>query len=235
MTTFSAHGISVDLPHDGSTARILDAVSFDLHGGDICDLTGPSGCGKSTLLRACARMMPMASGELSLDGRPAEEFPGTEWRRRVCLVPQKPSLVGETVRDNLLLPWMLGVRKGETAPSSARMRSIADAALLDDVDLDRPVSRLSGGQAARVALLRAFLAKPDVLLMDEVDAALDPEASAAVSALTKEAAAAGTACLRIRHRASDGLATCIFAMHDASIEEIPAESRIGCTGRKEPA
>lgn len=219
MSLFSVTDLSVDLMHDGHMARVVDGVGFELEAGCIADLTGASGCGKSTLLRACALMLPRAEGTLTLRGRDCADFEPALWRASVCLIPQKASLAPATVRENLLLPWKLAVRRGAPAPREAELRRAMDEALLDDVALDRDASRLSGGQAARVALLRAFLTRPDVLLMDEVDAALDDESSAAVSRITEAAAASGAACLRIRHRGPDGLAGRTFRMAEGRLTE----------------
>ena len=229
MSLFSVDNLSVSLPRDGRTAQVVSRVSFDLNEGCIADLTGASGCGKSTLLRACALMLPHESGTVRLKGRDCTDFEPTRWRASVCLIPQKASLLPASVKDNLLSPWKLAVRKGATPPSDAELRRAMDAALLDDVALDRDASRLSGGQAARIALLRAFLTRPDVMLMDEADAALDNESSAAVSHLTAQAAKRGAACLRIRHRGPDGLATLTLHMADGKLretetgEEVPRE------------
>ncbi len=222
MSLFAVSGLSVDMMRDGLTSRIVDHVGFDLDEGSIVDLAGVSGCGKSTLLRACALMLPHSEGALALRGRPHTDFEPARWRACVCLIPQKASLVPGSVRDNLLLPWKLAVRKNSPMPSDADLRHSMDEALLDDVPLNREANRLSGGQAARVALLRAFLTGPDVLLMDEVDAALDSESSAAVSRITQAAANRGTACLRIRHRGPDGLASRTLHMADGRLSESAA-------------
>lgn len=83
-----------------------------------------------------------------------------------------------------------------------------------DVELDRPPHDLSGGQRARVALCRALLAHPRVLLADEVDAGLDDDSAELVGHSMTEAAALGMAVLRVRHRASDGLADRTLELRD---------------------
>ena len=98
-------------------------------------------------------------------------------------MPQQPALVGGTVRDNLLLPWTLSVNAGSAPPADGELERLLEAADLHDVELGRNAAQLSGGQAARVALLRAFATRPRVLLLDEVDAALDDESARAVGRL----------------------------------------------------
>ena len=181
------------------------------------NLTGPSGSGKSTLLNACALMLPRSGGTLALEGVPVDRFKPTEWRRRVCLVPQAASLVPGTVRDNLLFPWTLKVNAGSPKPDDDVLNEMLSLAMLDGVTLDHAAAQLSGGQLARVALLRAFATRPTVLLLDEVEAALDEESAVAVSRLTRAMLAAGAACLRIRHRAEDGYAYGVFTLADGKM------------------
>lgn len=234
MALFDVCGLAVSLPRENGRAVVFSEVSLSLERGELCDLVGPSGSGKSTLLRACARMLEADAGSMLLDGEPASRFSPAEWRRRVCLVPQKPSLVAGTVERNLLLPWELKVRSGEIPPSPAVLRSMLDEAGLEDVGLDRGVERLSGGQAARVALLRAFAANADVYLLDEVDAALDEESAFQIGLLTARMVSRGRACLRIRHRPPDGLARRRLVLSDGTVSDVamPGADAFGATMRE---
>ncbi|MBO8140810.1 MAG: ATP-binding cassette domain-containing protein [Firmicutes bacterium] len=132
---------------------------------------GPSGAGKSTLLRALARLVPWTSGRIWLKGSPAERYPATVWRRRVHYLAQRPVAFDGTVRDNVLFPFRLKVLAKEARPDEERLRAAMEAVGLKDPDQD--ARTLSGGELARVALLRAVLAEPWVLLLDEPTAALD--------------------------------------------------------------
>ncbi|MDU1882394.1 MAG: ATP-binding cassette domain-containing protein, partial [Eggerthella sp.] len=100
MSLFQAEDIAVSYLRAGVRTTLLSGASFSLEAGGVYDLVGPSGSGKSTLLRVCARMLARDGGELFLDGAPSSSFEPVQWRRRVCLVPQQPALVGGTVRDN---------------------------------------------------------------------------------------------------------------------------------------
>lgn len=146
---------------DGQLFAPVADVSFSLEAGCLYNLTGPSGSGKSTLLNACALMLPRSGGTLALEGAPVDRFKPTEWRRRVCLVPQAASLVPGTVRDNLLFPWTLKVNAGSPKPDDDVLNEMLSLAMLDGVTLDHAAAQLSGGQLARVALLRAFATRPD--------------------------------------------------------------------------
>ena len=227
MSLFRAEHIALSYRRGGEAVPLLRDASFSLEAGAICDLVGPSGAGKSTLLRACSLMLGRDSGELYLDGRPSSAFKPTEWRRQVCLVPQQASLVAGTVRDNLVLPWKLKVNAEMSSPSDDELACLLEAADLSEVGLARDVSRLSGGQAARVALLRAFATRPHVLLLDEVDAALDDDSALAVGRLTRSLVDERTACLRIRHRASDGFASGTFTLADGALSFAPASAEAG--------
>lgn len=202
----------------------LNGISFALDAGCIYDLTGSSGAGKSMLLRACAQMMDIKQGHLLLNGKDSLEFGFQEWRRQVCLVPQHASLIPGTIRDNLLLPWTLKVNRDKEQPTDQELKYLLEAASLD-VALDHDAARLSGGQAARVALLRAFATKPPVLLLDEVDAALDDDSACAVGILTMSMVEQGSTCLRIRHRPPDGRASGIFRLANGKLELLKGTER----------
>lgn len=197
----------------------LEGVSFSLEAGDICDLTGPSGNGKSMLFRALALMMERQRGVMRLNGKPDANFAPTRWRRHVCLVPQQVALRPGTVRENLLVPWTLKVNAGTRPPSDGELTAMLEGALLD-VGLDHNCAKLSGGQAARVALIRSLITRPEVLLLDEVDAALDDDAAKAVAGLIAGAAREGAACMRIRHRQPDGLASETFRLEAGRLEKV---------------
>jgi putative ABC transport system ATP-binding protein len=203
-TLLQARDLIVALPGDAGDVRVLDGVNLDVRAGEIVDVSGPSGSGKSTLLRALARLLPDASGSLALGGASAESIVPSEWRSAVALVPQKPTLIAGTVRESLLLPWSLDVRRRAQAPGEGQL---VDGLLRLGVEvvLDRDASRLSVGQVARIAFLRTLLTAPRVLLLDEPDAALDDVSADAVSALTGEFAAHGGAVVRVRHHRPDGL------------------------------
>jgi putative ABC transport system ATP-binding protein len=199
-----ARDLTAVLPGDSGDVRILDGVALEVGAGEIVDVAGPSGSGKSTLLRALARLLPGAAGLLALDGVPAESIGPSEWRQSVALAQQKPTLVAGTVRESLLMPWRLGVRKRVNPPSEAQLLD-GLSRLGVEVGLDRDASRLSVGQVARIAFLRTLLTAPRVLLLDEPDAALDDVSADAVSAMTDEFAASGGGVVRVRHHRADGL------------------------------
>lgn len=191
---------------DAGPLKVLDGADFTLERGEVVDVLGPSGSGKTTLLRALAWMLPDAEGELWLDGSAAAEIGARVWRTRVALAPQRTALFPGTVADNLLAPWRLKVRHDAAGPDSGALRRALDSVGLDDVALDRDAAKLSVGQAARVALVRVGLTRPDVLLLDEPDASLDGDSAAQVASAVARFAETG-AVVRVRHQRPDGTAT----------------------------
>ena len=172
---------------------ILDDVSFAVRAGRVFTVLGPSGSGKSTLLRAVNRLVEPTSGRVLLDGAPATDLPVQELRRRVGMVSQTPALFEGTVKDNVLYGPRLA---GHTDPGLDDAAACAAASsLLCRVGLpgsfcDKPAGELSGGEAQRVALARALANDPEVLLLDEPTAALDPSASQVVEDLLQRLAGA---------------------------------------------
>lgn len=218
MSIFSAQSLSISHTRDGRKQTVLADVSFALEAGRLYDLIGPSGCGKSTLLRACAQLMPIDQGVLLFEDQPSSNFSPAQWRNCVALVPQKPSLIPGTVQSNLLLPWSLKIRSGQTAPSNSILRGYLDRIGLEDVELDRDIAQLSGGQAARVALVRTLVTNAPVLLIDEADAALDAATSQVVGELLQqEVQDKGRCCLRITHRTPDGRASATLRVTDGTL------------------
>ncbi len=222
---------------DSDGALVFRDVDLDLAAESIVDLTGPSGGGKSSLLMSLALLSPQAQGSLSFQGRDSSSFTPQLWRACVMYLPQEPRLLGGTVADAIRAPWTYAVRRSETrrgwhalvsgvishrrsrlartwGPSDAAMRGMLDSLGCSDVELGRQPHDLSGGQRARVALCRALLAHPRVLLADEVDAGLDDDSAALVGRAMTRAAASGMAVLRVRHRASDGLAERTLELRD---------------------
>jgi ABC-type methionine transport system ATPase subunit len=153
---------------------LLDGVSLDLPHGGFTALIGPSGAGKTSLLRLLNRLDDPASGSIDLFGRPLAEYRIRELRRRVGFVFQTPVMFSGTVRDNLQVAH--GLAKAEVpAVDEKRVAELFTLCGLDASYADRQAADLSGGEKQRVSIARALTTRPDVLLLDEPTAALDPE------------------------------------------------------------
>ena len=155
----------------------LQNLRLRLWPGELTVLQGASGGGKSILLMALARLIPLESGSLSLDGEPATSCPPHEWRARVSMAQAEPVLVEGTITENLLLPWSFRVNRAAAPPDDGVIGEGMARLGLGDISTDTDVQGLSTGQVARVALLRHLLLRPEILLLDEPTANLDPEAA----------------------------------------------------------
>ena len=176
----SIENLHICRKNNSSSKKIINGISFDINEGEILDITGPSGCGKSTLLEAIAYMIPKDSGNIFLDGKSQDEFKPIRWRGKVSLLMQKAVVVQGSVKDNLLLPWTMKLRKDLKAPSENDLRRYLDKIELTRIPLNRSANELSGGEQSRVSLLRSLLTNPEVLLLDEPDASLDKESARAM-------------------------------------------------------
>ena len=175
-------------PADGP---ILRSVTVEIPCEGITVLAGPSGSGKSTLLRLLNRLDDPLSGTISLEDRPLPEWVPNELRRRVAMVFQRPPLFPGTVEDNLrvAVPDMPPERAGQV------LRQVGlSAGVLSQKAVD-----LSGGEAQRMAIARALLTEPEVLLADEPTAALDGAARRTIEVLGREVAASGIPIVWVTH------------------------------------
>ena len=144
----------------------LAGIDLDIAPGEFVSILGPSGCGKSTLLMALAGLEPATSGHIRISGAPV-----LSPRRKTGIVFREPTLLSwKTALQNVLYPAEIaGQRKADHAP---RARALLDRVGLAGFEDQRPRG-LSGGMKQRVALCRALVQDPDLLLMDEPFSALD--------------------------------------------------------------
>ena len=182
---------------------VLKDISFKVADGKITTLLGANGCGKSTLLRCINALEPIQGGEIRLEDKKIEA--GSKElaaiRQKIGMVFQSYELFPHlTVLDNILLaPMKVQKRSREEVKKEA-------LTLLDRVGLkDRADSyprQLSGGQKQRVAIVRALCMHPEILLFDEVTAALDPEMVREVLDVMLDLASQGRTMLIVTHEMS---------------------------------
>ena len=181
-------------------ATILDGISFSVKKSEVIVIVGPSGCGKSTLLRCINALEPIQEGSITLDGDVIERNSKTLplLRQRIGMVFQSYDLFHHlTVLDNILLaPCKVQKRDKEEVKQEAM-------SLLERVGLKEKAKsyprELSGGQKQRVAIVRALCMHPEILLFDEVTAALDPEMVREVLDVMLDLAKQGRTMLIVTH------------------------------------
>lgn len=185
--------VGLDLPADqpGGRVRILQHVSFEIRPGTHVVLAGASGAGKSTVLALLARLYAPTAGRITVGGTDLRGWDPAAYRAHVGYVEQSSPLFRGTVRDNLTLGdpnihdddcWrMLG--RLDLADEVASRSGGLDASVGEGNDT------FSGGQRQRLALARALLRRPRILLLDEVTSALDERAASAAWEAVREAGA----------------------------------------------
>lgn len=191
-TVLSLEAVHVSLGPAAQVEALRD-VHLQIAAGERVALVGPNGCGKSTLLRTLHGLLPITSGQHRVPHR-----------SRIAMLFQRPHLFRMSVLRNLQLGlWLSGVAWGQTrtrAMEALRRVELAELA-------DRNGRALSGGQQQRVALARAWALSPDVWLLDEPTASLDPHAKRDVEAIIEAFGREGREAGRLP-------ATLVFASHN---------------------
>jgi len=152
--------------------EVLRVPSFSLNENETSALIGPNGAGKSTFLLALASLLPAAGGELRYRGeKVASDRAAFAYRRRLAMVFQSPLLFDATVFDNVAS----GLKIRGMSPREIRTRVMETLELFDMVSLaERSARKLSGGEAQRTSLARAFAIRPEMIFLDEPFISLDP-------------------------------------------------------------
>ncbi|WP_397324548.1 iron efflux ABC transporter ATP-binding subunit FetA [Pantoea agglomerans] len=180
--------------------QLLKPVSLQLYQGDCVLLTGPSGSGKSTFLKILASLITPTSGQLFFRNSDITTLKAEAYRQQVSYCFQTPQLFGQTVYDNLALPWQIRRQK----PQRDKLVAALESVNLSPDMLNKPVEQLSGGEKQRVGLLRNLQFMPEVLLLDEVTSALDEENRLSVlSLINRISAEEKVAVVRISHDVND--------------------------------
>jgi polar amino acid transport system ATP-binding protein len=181
--------------------EVLRGVSLSIEKGEVLALVGPSGSGKSTVLRALVGLTPLTGGRIEIDGRVVDTARAADLRAardRMAIVFQQYNLFQNmsVLRNVTLAPVKIKRRPRAEAEADARR-------LLDLVGLGAKAEaypdQLSGGQQQRVAIARALALHPEILLLDEVTSALDPELVGEVLDTIRRLAAQGMTMILVSH------------------------------------
>jgi putative ABC transport system ATP-binding protein len=153
---------------------VFSDVSFELTGGQWLTITGESGSGKSTLLKIIAGLQDATSGEIILNGVSQWNQDIESYREDVSYAVQMAQLFGETVQENLDLPYQV---REKVIDRDRQIELLGMVGLTPDF-LERDIHELSGGQRQRIAVIRNLLFPPKFLLLDEISTGLDAHSKA---------------------------------------------------------
>ena len=219
-----AEGIRRDFFRQRAGSNVFTAVQrldFELPAGKLTEITGRSGSGKSTLLNLLAGLLRPTEGRVWLGETDIYSLPDSELsklrNRHIGVVPQgQTGLHALTVAENVLLPTRLWGKGADRAEALRLLETVGIGDLADVKPAD-----LSGGELRRMAIARALIMKPDVLLADEPTGDLDDENTAAVLALLRDTAAAATAVLLVTHEQEAArYADSVYRMNAGALERL---------------
>lgn len=180
--------------------KALSDISLDVHKGEVVVLLGPSGCGKSTLLRCINGLEEIQNGKIKLQGKVINEDK-TKWhliRQKIGMVFQSYDLFPHmSIIENILLGPLKVQKRDKKEATHQALALLERIGLLDKKDAYP--RQLSGGQKQRVAIVRALCMNPEIILFDEVTAALDPEMVREVLDLMLELADQGMTMVIVTH------------------------------------
>ena len=196
QTLLSVRNLHKEFDHN----IILKDISLEVNKGEVIVIIGPSGCGKSTFLRCLNGLEDIQGGEICLYGKPllgnAKDI--SFMRQKIGMVFQSYDLFPhKTVLENILLA-PVKVQKRNRAEVEAEALELLNRVGLADRRNDYP-RQLSGGQKQRIAIVRALIMHPDVLLLDEITAALNPEMVHEVLQVVLNLAKSGSTMLIVTH------------------------------------
>jgi polar amino acid transport system ATP-binding protein len=192
--------VMTDVRKSFGDLEVIKGVSLTVHKGEVICIIGPSGSGKSTLIRCINALNPIDAGSIKVGGIEVNDpkLDTLALRREVGIVFQQYNLFPhKTALENIMMAPLKVLRENRTTVEE-RARQLLKKVRLEGKE-DAYPGELSGGQQQRVAIARALAMRPEVMLFDEVTAALDPETVKEVLVTIKELAADGMTCILVTH------------------------------------
>jgi len=213
---------------DAIETEVLTSLDFTVRRGEAIGIVGPSGAGKSTLVKLLLRLHDPESGDLLANGRSARTVRLSDWYRRVGYVPQDVSTFNGSVSENIAFfrPWIMS----DQIVTAARRAHLHDEIMALPYGYETLVGermgRLSGGQRQRLALARALVGDPDVLVLDEPTSALDMQSENLVQQTIEELRGSLTLFV-IAHRIST-LSSCekIVVLENGKVTALDSPDRV---------
>jgi ATP-binding cassette subfamily C protein len=220
-------GISVEkINFDYESSEVFRELSLEIPAGQMTVVVGPSGVGKTTLLDLIMALQRPQSGAIRIDDTPLLDIDISKWRHCLGYVPQDSNLIHGSISNNITLgSETISVEAVEEAIGRSGAQTFVSE-LADGVhtDIGAHGSRLSAGQRQRIALARALVRNPRLLILDEVTAALDPVTAAEITA-TLKSLCPDTTILAISHQKSlVEVADRVYEMRDGTIRRLTAEA-----------
>ena len=216
--------------------EVLKGVSMDVYKGEVVCIIGPSGSGKSTLIRCINALNDIQSGSITVEGIEVHSLnlDKLALRKKVGMVFQQYNLFPhKTALENVMMAPILVLKKDKTQVENQAHALIRKVRL--EGKEDSYPGELSGGQQQRVAIARSLAMEPDIMLFDEVTAALDPETVKEVLVTIKELAAEGMTCCLVTHEmgfAREIADRIYFTDHGLIVEQGPPDTFF--TNAKDP-
>jgi ATP-binding cassette, subfamily B, bacterial len=212
----------VHFGYAGQRTEAIAGISLSIAPGETVALVGQTGAGKSTLVKLIARFYDVTSGQVVIDGMDVREYDLPAYRQQLGVVPQEPYLFAGTVRDAIAY----GRPDASDAEVEAAARGVGAIEMISRLpggfqhEVSERGRNLAAGQRQLIALARAYLVDPAILLLDEATAALDLAAEAAVNRATEQLAARRTTLLVAHRLTTASKADRIIAVADGKIAEV---------------